>query len=128
VLIITLSSWSVSSHARFSPNSKFVLVSTQDSTIRLWNYSTSHCAKTYVGHVNRTYCIPSCFLLYNRGKFIISGSEDNKVYIWNMQTRHVVQHLDGHRGMNEDTVTTWTLIFPSRYCSFRGGALTMIVL
>lgn len=87
-----------SSHARFSPNSKFVLVSTQDSTIRLWNYPTSHCAKTYVGHVNRTYCIPSCFLLYDRGKFIVSGSEDNKVYIWNLQTRQVVQRLDGHRG------------------------------
>lgn len=51
-----------------------------------------------MGHVNRTYCIPSCFLLYGRGKYIVSGSEDNKVYIWNLQTRQVVQSLEGHRG------------------------------
>ncbi|KAJ7293287.1 WD40 repeat-containing protein [Mycena rebaudengoi] len=39
-------------HVRFSPNSKFVLASTQDSTIRLWNYQTSRCVKTYMGHHN----------------------------------------------------------------------------
>ncbi len=87
----------VSSHVEFSPNSKFVLVSTQDSTIRLWNYQTSRCVKTYSGHVNRTYCLFSCFSR-TKHRYIVSGSEDHKAYIWDLQTRQVLQTLEGHRG------------------------------
>ena len=86
-----------SSHVKFSPNSRFVLASTQDSTIRLWNYQTSRCVKTYTGHVNRTYCIPACFITL-KGPYLVSGSEDCKVYIWDLQTRQVLQVLEGHRG------------------------------
>ena len=53
--------------------------------------------KTYTGHVNRTYCIPACFIT-TRGKYIVSGSEDNKIYIWDLQSRKVMQVLEGHRG------------------------------
>lgn len=90
-------SFHYSSHVKFSPNSRFVLASTQDSTIRLWNYQTSRCVKTYTGHVNRTYCIPACFITM-KGQYLVSGSEDCKVYIWDLQTRQVLQVLEGHRG------------------------------
>ena len=86
-----------SSFVRFSPNSKFVLASTQDSTIRLWNYHTSRCMKTYTGHTNRTYCLFACFSTTN-GNYVVSGSEDGKIYIWDLQTREVMQVLEGHRG------------------------------
>lgn len=86
-----------SSHVKFSPNSAFVLASTQDSTIRLWNYQNSRCVKTYTGHSNRTYCIPACFTT-TKGKYIVSGSEDGKIYIWDLQTRKISQVLEGHRG------------------------------
>ena len=89
-----------SGHVSFSPNSKYVLVSTQDSTIRLWNYSNSKCLKTYTGHTNRTYCIPSRFTA--NGKFVVSGSEDHKIYIWDLQSRQMVQVLDDHRGVIHD--------------------------
>jgi COMPASS component SWD3 len=79
-------------------NSKFVLASTQDSTIRLWNYHTSRCVKTYTGHTNRTYCLPPSFST-TKGKYIVSGSEDAKIFIWDLQTRQVLQVLEGHRGM-----------------------------
>lgn len=86
-----------SSHVKFTPNSAFVLASTQDSTIRLWNYQSSKCVKTYTGHTNRTFCIPACFIT-TKGKYIVSGSEDNKIYIWDLQSRRVLQILEGHRG------------------------------
>lgn len=92
-----ISKFRLSSHVKFSPNSRFVLASTQDSTIRLWNYQTSRCVKTYTGHVNRTYCIPACFITL-KGPYLVSGSEDCKVYIWDLQTRQVLQVLEGHRG------------------------------
>jgi COMPASS component SWD3 len=96
-----------SSHVRFSPNSKFVLVTTQDSTIRLWNYEKSRCVKTYSGHTNKTYCIASCFGkavgINGTGErqVVVSGSEDNKVYLWDLQTRQIVQVLEGHRGSQQ---------------------------
>ena len=85
-----------SSHIEFTPNSRYILVGTQDSTVRLWDTQTSRCVKTYTGHVNRTYSIFA--VLAPGGKFIISGSEDGKVYLWNLQSRQIVQVLEGHRG------------------------------
>ncbi|KAF7975790.1 hypothetical protein HWV62_8615 [Athelia sp. TMB] len=88
----------VCSHVKFSPNSKFILAATQDSTIRLWNYHTSRCVKTYTGHTNRTYCLFACFKTSSTNqKYVVGGSEDAKVYIWDLQTREVVQTLEGHR-------------------------------
>jgi WD40 repeat protein len=92
-----------SSHVRFSPNAKFVLAATLDSTIRLWNCHTSRCVKTYKGHTNRTFCL---FSVFGRAvgpdgvgerQVVVSGSEDNKVYLWDLQTRQVLQILEGHR-------------------------------
>ncbi|KAL1748896.1 WD40-repeat-containing domain protein [Schizophyllum fasciatum] len=88
----------ICSHVRFTPNSKFALASTQDSTVRLWNYHASRCAKTYTGHVNRTFCIPSCFATSRVGeRLVLSGSEDARVYVWDLQTRQLVQVLEGHK-------------------------------
>ena len=86
-----------SSHVSFSPNSKYVLASTQDSTIRLWNYQTSRCVKTFTGHTNRTYSLRAAFSTTN-GHYIVSGSEDCKIYIWDLQSRRIAQVLEGHKG------------------------------
>ena len=86
-----------SSHVLFSPNSRYVLASTQDSTIRLWNYQTSRCLKTYTGHTNRTYSLVAAFSTTG-GQYIVSGSEDAKIYIWDLQSRRIAQILEGHKG------------------------------
>ncbi|KAI3798944.1 hypothetical protein L1987_34229 [Smallanthus sonchifolius] len=83
------------SYVKFSPNGKFILVGTLDSTLRLWNFSTGKFLKTYTGHTNSKYCISSAFSITN-GKYIVSGSEDNCVYLWELQTRKIVQKLEGH--------------------------------
>ncbi|XP_020578435.1 COMPASS-like H3K4 histone methylase component WDR5B [Phalaenopsis equestris] len=84
------------SFAKFSPNGKFILISTLDSTLKLSNYSVGKFLKVYTGHVNKVYCITSTFSVTS-GKYIVSGSEDKFVYIWDLQGKNIIQKLEGHR-------------------------------
>ncbi|XP_020695786.1 COMPASS-like H3K4 histone methylase component WDR5B [Dendrobium catenatum] len=84
------------SFAKFSPNGKFILISTLDSTLKLSNYAAGKFLKVYTGHVNKVYCITSTFSVTS-GKYIVSGSEDKFVYIWDLQGKNIIQKLEGHK-------------------------------
>ena len=84
---------------RYAPNSKFVLASTLDSTIRLWTATNpARCVKTYRGHTASKYCAAAAFVIAGRasGQRLIGGSEDCRVCVWDVQTREITQRLEGH--------------------------------
>eukprot|EP00184_Porphyridium_aerugineum_P008838 CAMPEP_0184692624 /NCGR_PEP_ID=MMETSP0313-20130426/1022_1 /TAXON_ID=2792 /ORGANISM="Porphyridium aerugineum, Strain SAG 1380-2" /LENGTH=369 /DNA_ID=CAMNT_0027150465 /DNA_START=377 /DNA_END=1486 /DNA_ORIENTATION=- len=88
---------SPASFVRFTPNSKYLLVSSLDSKIRLWDFmSETSVVKTYQGHQNQRFCIFNTFIVTGPTKYVASGSEDNLIYIWDLVTRKVVQTLEGH--------------------------------
>ncbi|CAL1268231.1 unnamed protein product [Larinioides sclopetarius] len=82
------------SYAKFSRNGRFILASTQDDTIKLWDFANSKYVKWYTGHKNSLYSIFAAFT--TGGKYVVSGSEDNNVYIWHLNSRNLVQTLEGH--------------------------------
>jgi COMPASS component SWD3 len=82
----------------FSPNGKYIAAWTLDGSIRLWDYVSSNCKKTYQGHENIKYSLGGAFGVYSRGAFLVSGSEDGRIVLWDVKSKDVLQTLHGHDG------------------------------
>ena len=100
-------------HASWSPNDRYVLVSTLDDRVRLIDAVTGETAKTMRGHRNDAFC---CFsrvfpgsggegggggLLGGGGDdgerraaaLVVSGGDDGVATVWDLQTREVLARL-----------------------------------
>jgi len=78
---------------KFSPNGKYLLISTLDNTLRLWNYAQSKPLKSYRGHKTENYCVNSTFAIHGSQCGILSGSEDGHILLWDLQKKSVLQKL-----------------------------------
>jgi COMPASS component SWD3 len=93
---------------KFSPNGKYVLAWTLDSSLRLWNYVEGKCVKTYQGHVNSKFSTGGAFGTYRDREygssqeraFVLSGSEDGSIWMWDVSSKAVLQTIkDAHEGV-----------------------------
>jgi len=73
-----------------------ILVSTLDSTIRLFDKANGGLLQTFKGHVNTEYRIRSC--LGAADKYVVSGSEDGRFMTWDLVSGKVVAQEPAHDG------------------------------
>lgn len=83
---------------RFTPNSKYVVVATLDSRVRLWDFLASRPVKSYTGHTNTKFCAAAGVALAPEGErhAVFSGSETGEVVLWDLQSRGVRTRLPAH--------------------------------
>lgn len=119
------------SYLSYSPNGRYILASTLDSKLRLWDTTAKYhpkvewsldehfdpnqpfrkrltglkCAKTYSGHFNTKFCTFAAFCVANPNRQLIAcGSEDGNVYLYGLHSRAIEQVLHGHKRTSNTTV------------------------
>ena len=79
--------------AVFSPDSKTLLSTAVDNTVRLWDVSSGKQQSELDDHVISPYVAVS-----PDGKMIASGAEDGSIYLWQLSEAKITETLKGHFG------------------------------
>lgn len=87
------------SNILFSPNGKYVLSSSLDGIIRLWDYMGNKVVKTYLGpegaFISKKYNSGACFITKTSNPLVASGSDLLGLILWDLQSKKIVGRLDG---------------------------------
>lgn len=75
-----------------TPNNSFIISGCEDSTIRVWDFSTKKQVSILEGHLDSVLCL----VLTSDGKKIISGSGDKTILIWDLESGNQIGILEGH--------------------------------
>jgi len=73
-----------------SPDKPYLITSSDDLTIKVWDYQTKSCVATLEGHMSNV----SYAVFHPTLPVIISGSEDGTVKVWNSATYKVEKTLN----------------------------------
>lgn len=76
----------------FTPDGKHLLSGSRDKTIKLWDLSTGHEIRSYLGHKSTI----NDLAVTSDGKFFVSGSADYTAKLWNIFTGELVRSFQGH--------------------------------
>lgn len=77
--------------ARSQPGA-WVLSSSWDGTVRLWNANSGTLQRIFQGHSRAVYCA----IFHPNGHIIASGSGDQTIRFWQAQTGKIISVLEGH--------------------------------
>ncbi|ABN67069.2 WD domain protein [Scheffersomyces stipitis CBS 6054] len=85
------------SNVETSPNGKYILSSSLDGLIRLWDYMDNKVIKTYTGvdgkPISEKFNCGAHFITKTSDAMIVSGTESCGILIWDVQSKQVVFQL-----------------------------------
>ncbi|MBK8906158.1 MAG: protein kinase [Anaerolineaceae bacterium] len=76
----------------FTPDSRWALTASTDSTLILWNLSSGNQLKRLTAHSSSVNAVD----ISSDGNYALSASVDNQVIYWDLQTGKVLQRMVGH--------------------------------
>ena len=77
---------------KFSNDFKYIISSSQDSTIRIWLIEKSKEVTTLQGHTNSV----NSFAINSNDSMILSGSSDRSIGLWDVKRGEFIQKIQGH--------------------------------
>lgn len=87
------------SAVEISPNGKYILSSSLDGKLRLWDYMGNKVIKTYLGKnlsVSEKYNCDARFITATSEPIIVSGSDSSGLLFWDVQTKQIVFQLEAN--------------------------------
>ena len=75
-----------------SPDNKYIFSTSDDNTLKVWDFETGQCLQTLTGHSESI----SCCSLGNDNSYLVTGSFDKTLKVWNFGTGQCLQTLAGH--------------------------------
>lgn len=112
------------SNVLFSPNGKYILSSSLDGKIRLWDYMGNRVVKTYVGPekmaINKKYNSGACFITKSSRPLVCSGSDLHGLIVWDLQSKEIVCRLESESTVLDVAIHDGGSILAS--CSLDGTA------
>ncbi len=75
-----------------TPDGRFVLSGSQDTTIRLWNLTTREFLWVFEGHTEQILSLA----VSHDGRYVASGSQDKTIRLWNLETGRAQWITRGH--------------------------------
>ncbi|RLV96510.1 Serine/threonine-protein kinase svkA [Spathaspora sp. JA1] len=86
------------SNVEISPNGLYILSSSLDGLIRLWDYMNNKVIKTYQGvegtPISEHFNCGTKFIIKTNTPKIVSGSEKSGVLVWDIQTKEIVYQFN----------------------------------
>ena len=76
----------------FSPDSKSLLIESDDNTIKLWEVESGKEVKTFSGHTDNVASVS----FSPDGKYLASGSDDKTVKLWEVDSGKKIRTFSGH--------------------------------
>jgi WD40 repeat protein/serine/threonine protein kinase len=76
-----------------TPDGRFAMSGSKDSTLRLWELATAKCLRTFKGHEQGVTAVA----VTPDGRFVVSGSEDKTLRLWDIATAKCLRIYKGHR-------------------------------